>query len=87
VFGQKVRELLEAFEEKVSFYSPDVCFQEVGRYSGGSSFVFAVLALLCSPALPEIFRSEILAKGGGCELQASTSAAVSISCATSALGG
>jgi hypothetical protein len=24
VFGQKVRELLEAFEEKVSFYTPDV---------------------------------------------------------------
>jgi predicted nucleic acid-binding protein len=32
VFGQKVRELLEAFEEKVSFYTPDVCFQEARKY-------------------------------------------------------
>jgi hypothetical protein len=26
VFGQQVREVLEAFENGVSFYSPDVCF-------------------------------------------------------------
>ena len=32
VFGQKVRELLEAFEDKVSFYSPDICFQEARKY-------------------------------------------------------
>jgi hypothetical protein len=25
VFGQRVRELLEAFEDAVTFYSPDVC--------------------------------------------------------------
>ena len=28
VFGQRVRELLEAFEDAVTFYSPDVCFDE-----------------------------------------------------------
>jgi len=32
VFGQRVRELLEAFEDTVIFYSPDVCFQDARKY-------------------------------------------------------
>jgi hypothetical protein len=28
VLGQRVRELLEAFEDTVTFYSPDVCFDD-----------------------------------------------------------
>jgi hypothetical protein len=32
VFGQRVRELLEAFEDAVSFYSPDVCFDDARKY-------------------------------------------------------
>jgi hypothetical protein len=33
VFGQRVRELLKAFEDAVSFYSPDVCFDGNPRTS------------------------------------------------------
>jgi predicted nucleic acid-binding protein len=32
VFGQRVRELLEAFEDAVTFYSPDVCFDDARKY-------------------------------------------------------
>ncbi len=32
VFGQRVQELLEAFEDAVSFYSPDVCFDDARKY-------------------------------------------------------
>ena len=32
VFGQRVRELWEAFEDAVSFYSPDVCFDDARKY-------------------------------------------------------
>jgi PIN domain len=32
VFGQQVREVLEAFEDGVSFYSPDVCFDDARKY-------------------------------------------------------
>jgi predicted nucleic acid-binding protein len=32
VFGQRVRELLEAFEDAVTFYSPDVCFDGARKY-------------------------------------------------------
>lgn len=28
VFGQRVRELLETYEDEVGFYSPDVCFED-----------------------------------------------------------
>jgi hypothetical protein len=31
VFG-RVRELLEAFEDTVTFYSPDVCFDDARKY-------------------------------------------------------
>lgn len=31
-FGQRVRELLEAFEGAVTFYSPDVCFDDARKY-------------------------------------------------------
>jgi hypothetical protein len=32
VFGQRVRELLEAFEDAVTFYSPDECFDDARKY-------------------------------------------------------
>jgi PIN domain len=32
VFGQRARELLEAFEDAVIFYSPDVCFDDARKY-------------------------------------------------------
>jgi PIN domain len=32
VFGQRVRELLEAFGDAVTFYSPDVCFDDARKY-------------------------------------------------------
>ena len=32
VFGRRVRELLEAFEESVGFFSPDVCFEDARKY-------------------------------------------------------
>src|SRR5258708_29529885 len=32
VFGQRVRELLEAFEDAVTFYSADVCFDDARKY-------------------------------------------------------
>jgi predicted nucleic acid-binding protein len=32
VFGQRVRELLEAFEDAMTFYSPDVCFDDARKY-------------------------------------------------------
>jgi predicted nucleic acid-binding protein len=32
VFGKRVRELLETYEDAASFYSPDVCFQDARKY-------------------------------------------------------
>jgi hypothetical protein len=32
VLGKRVRELLEAFEDTVTFYSPDVCFDDARKY-------------------------------------------------------
>jgi predicted nucleic acid-binding protein len=32
VFGVRVRALLETYEEEVSFYSPDVCFDDARKY-------------------------------------------------------
>jgi predicted nucleic acid-binding protein len=32
VLGQRVSELLEAFEDTVTFYSPDVCFDDARKY-------------------------------------------------------
>jgi predicted nucleic acid-binding protein len=32
VLGQRVRELLEAFEHTVTFYSPDVCFDDARKH-------------------------------------------------------
>ena len=32
VFGYRVRALLEAYESEVSFYSPDVCFEDAREY-------------------------------------------------------
>jgi hypothetical protein len=32
VFGVHVRSLLQDYEESISFYSPDVCFDDARRY-------------------------------------------------------
>lgn len=32
VFGTSVRQILEAYEDAVVFYSPDVCFAEAEKY-------------------------------------------------------
>jgi predicted nucleic acid-binding protein len=32
VFGKRVREILERFENEADFYSPDLCFDDVRRY-------------------------------------------------------
>ena len=32
VFGRRVRELLETYEDQAQFYIPDVCFQDAPRY-------------------------------------------------------
>jgi hypothetical protein len=32
VFGQRVRHLLEKYEDQVRFYTPDICFQEAQKY-------------------------------------------------------
>ena len=32
VFGVRVRELLESYEDSVVFYSPDVCFEDARKY-------------------------------------------------------
>ena len=32
VFGQRVRQILEAYEDQANFYAPDVCFQDARKY-------------------------------------------------------
>lgn len=32
VFGQRVLQILESYENEASFYSPEVCFQDARRY-------------------------------------------------------
>jgi predicted nucleic acid-binding protein len=32
VLGQRVRELLETYEDEVGFYCPDVCFEDARKY-------------------------------------------------------
>jgi len=32
VFGQRVRQILEVYEDVAGFYSPDVCFQDARKY-------------------------------------------------------
>ena len=32
VFGQRVRQILEKYEDQARFYTPDVCFQDAQRY-------------------------------------------------------
>ena len=32
VFGQRVREILEAYEDEVRFCAPDVCFADAEKY-------------------------------------------------------
>ena len=32
VFGVRVRSLLEAYEDAIAFYSPDVCFEDARKY-------------------------------------------------------
>jgi hypothetical protein len=32
VFGRRVRQILEAYEDEARFYAPDVCFEDAERY-------------------------------------------------------
>lgn len=32
VFGQRVRQILESYEEDARFYTPDICFRDAQRY-------------------------------------------------------
>jgi hypothetical protein len=32
VFGQRVRSLLEIYEDAVAYYAPDICFADARRY-------------------------------------------------------
>jgi predicted nucleic acid-binding protein len=32
VFGRRVQQILEVYEDKANFYSPDVCFQDASKY-------------------------------------------------------
>jgi hypothetical protein len=32
VFGQRARQILEAYEDKANFYAPDICFQDARKY-------------------------------------------------------
>jgi hypothetical protein len=32
LFGQRVRQILEAYEDEARFYAPDVCFADAERY-------------------------------------------------------
>lgn len=32
VFGQRVREILETYEDEVRFYAPDICFRDAEKY-------------------------------------------------------
>ncbi len=32
VLGQRVRQILEAYEDQANFYAPDVCFQDARKY-------------------------------------------------------
>ena len=32
VFGQRVRQILEKYEDKARFYAPDLCFEDARRY-------------------------------------------------------
>ena len=32
VFGQRVRQILEKYEDEARFYTPDVCFEDARRY-------------------------------------------------------
>ena len=33
VFGRKVRQILNAFEDRTTFYAPDVCFRDAEKYT------------------------------------------------------
>jgi PIN domain len=48
VFGQRVRELLEAFEDAVTYYSPDVCFDGARKYIPDQSCPKKVWVVRCN---------------------------------------
>ena len=43
IFGQRVRQILEAYEDQANFYAPDACFQDA---NGQEIRVMACLTLL-----------------------------------------
>ena len=56
VFGQRVRELLEAYEEHAVFFSPDVCFQDARNYLPDLARRKRLDADLAASVLEEIAR-------------------------------
>src|ERR1700676_3121985 len=57
VFGQRVRELLEAFEDAVTFYSPDVCFDDARKYIPDVSARRGIDPLPALAVLEEVIRN------------------------------
>ena len=56
VFGTRVRELLETYEDAAGFYSPDVCFQEAQEYIPHVAKRRAVDSALALSVLEEVSR-------------------------------
>jgi hypothetical protein len=56
VFGRRVREILEFYEDVASFCSPDVCFQDARKYIPDLSERRAVDAAIGLTVLEEIGR-------------------------------
>lgn len=56
VFGQRVRQLLETYEDVAGFYSPDVCFEEAEEYIPNVAERRGVDVSLSSSVLEQVRR-------------------------------
>ena len=56
VFGARVRQLLETYEDAAGFYSPDVCFEEAQEYIPDVAKRRAVDSALALSVLEEVTR-------------------------------
>ncbi|SRR5579884_2188097 len=56
VFGTRVRQLLETYEDTAGFYSPDVCFEEAYEYIPDVAKRRAVDSALALSVLEEVSR-------------------------------
>jgi len=54
VFGQRVRALLEMYDDEVGFYTPDVCFEDARKYIPDVSRRRKISATLGLATLDEI---------------------------------